>query len=100
MISGGIEQVHIAAAIGISAPTLRKWYKREIASAAHEANAQVIAALFKNATVGKNVIAQIWWTKTRLGWKEVQTVENVGKDGRPIEQIVTYRWADPPADKG
>ena len=95
MTAGGIEQAHIAAVLGISPPTLRKWYKKEIAVGAHEANAKVIGALLTNATTGKNVIAQIFWAKTRLGWKEVQTVENVGKDGRPIEQVVTYRWADP-----
>lgn len=94
MIAGGIEQDNIATALGISRPTLRKHYKEQIASAAHKANAQVVAALFKNATTGKNVIAQIFWTKVRMGWREVQTVENVGKDGRPIEQVVTYRWAE------
>ncbi len=97
MIAGGIEQENIAKALGISRPTLRKHYRKEIASAAHEANAQVVAALYRNATTGKNVVAQIWWTKTRLGWKETQTVEQVGKDGRPIEQLVTYRWAEAPS---
>ncbi len=94
MTAGGIEQIHIAAVLGISGPTLRKHYKKEIAVGAHEANAKVVGALLTNATTGKNVIAQIWWTKTRLGWKETQTVETTGKDGRPIEQTVTYRWAD------
>jgi hypothetical protein len=94
MIAGGIEQNNIARSLGISRPTLRKYYAKEIASAAHEANAKVVAALYSNATAGKNVVAQIWWTKTRMGWKEIQTVETVGKDGRPIEQVVTYRWAE------
>lgn len=94
MTAGGIEQVHIAAVIGISEPTLRKYYKHEIKVGAHEANAKVVGALLTNATTGKNVIAQIWWTKTRLGWKETTTVEQVGKDGKPIQSEVTYRWAE------
>lgn len=94
MTAGGIEQVHIASVLGISEPTLRKYYKHEIKIGAHEANAKVVGALLTNATTGKNVIAQIWWTKTRLGWKETQTVETVGKDGQPIKQEVTYRWAE------
>jgi hypothetical protein len=94
MTAGGIEQEHIASVIGISGPTLRKHYRREIAVGAHEANAKVIGALLANATTGKNVIAQIWWTKTRLRWSETQIVENVGKDGRPIQSEVTYRWAE------
>ncbi len=102
MAAGGIEQAHMAGALGISRPTLRKHYKTEIAHGGSEANAQVVAALFK-AAVGSanapgNVKAQIWWTQSRMGWRETMTVENVGKDGRPIEQTVTYRWAEPKAE--
>jgi hypothetical protein len=94
MIAGGIEQSNVARSLGISRPTLRKHYPDEIKSGGAQANGNVVAALYKNAT-GGNVVAQIWWTKTRMGWKEQTIVENVGKDGRPIEQVVTYRWAEP-----
>ena len=94
MAAAGIEQARMAGALGISRPTLRKHYKAEIANGGAEADAQIVAALFKSA-VGGNVKAQIWWTQSRMGWRETMTVENVGKDGRPIEQTVTYRWAEP-----
>lgn len=31
----------------------------------------------------------IWWTKTRMGWKEVQSHEHTGKDGGPIQTEVS-----------
>ncbi len=94
MIAGGIEQAHIAAGLGLSRPTLRKHYRNEIKSGGARANGNVVAALYKQA-IGGNVKAQIHWTERRMGWTETSTVENVGKDGKPIEQIVTYRWAEP-----
>lgn len=95
MVAGGIEQVHIAGVIGISRPTLRKWYKRELAVGATEINGLVVAEHIKRIRAG-DFKAIEWWEKSRMGWRETTTVENVGKDGRPIEQIVTYRWADTP----
>ncbi len=94
MIAGGIEQIHIAASLGISRPTLRKHYRNEIKSGGAQANGLVVAALFKEAK-GGNVKAAIWWTQARMGWSETQKVETTGPDGRPIEQVVTYRWAEP-----
>lgn len=99
MVAGGIQQTHIAASLGISKPTLRKHYRDEIRSGGAGANGNVVAALYQNATVGKNVVAQIWWTKTRMGWREIHQIEESGPDGKPIENIVTYKWADPPKDK-
>lgn len=93
--AGGIEQAHMAGALGITRNTLRKYYKGELANGSTDANVQVVGALFKKATSGANVIAQIWWTKSRMGWKEITTVENTGPDGKPIQQEVTYRWAEP-----
>lgn len=98
MVAGGIEQIHIAGVIGISRPTLRKHYKRELAIGATEINGLVVAEHIKRIRAG-DFKAIEWWEKSRMGWRETTTVENVGKDGRPIEQIVTYRWAEPSADK-
>ncbi len=94
MIAGGIEHIHIAGVLRISRPTLRKHYKHELATGAAEANASIVASLFK-AAKGGNVKAAIWWTQARMGWSETQKVETTGPDGRPIEQVVTYRWAEP-----
>jgi DNA-binding transcriptional regulator YdaS (Cro superfamily) len=99
MTAGGIEQGAIAGVLGISKPTLRKHYKREIATAASEAHARISASLFTMGTTGKNVAAAIWWEKTRRGFSETMRVEQTGADGRPIESVVTYKWADPPKAK-
>ena len=79
MVGYGVVQTDIAAVLGIDPKTLRLHYKREIAIAAIEANAAVAQSLFNNATKHMNVSAQIWWTKTRMGWKE--TVRIGGEDG-------------------
>lgn len=94
MAAGGIEQARMAGALGITRPTLRKHYKAEIGNGGAEADAQIIAALFKSA-IGGSVKAQIHWTEARMGWRTATIVENTGKDGQPIEQTVTYRWAEP-----
>jgi hypothetical protein len=74
MTGYGIPQDDIALVLGINSRTMRKYYKAEIKVAAPEANAQVVQSLFKTA-VGGNVTAQIWWTKTRMGWREKPTDE-------------------------
>ena len=50
-----------------------------------EANVRVAQALYKNAVQNENVAAQIWWTKSRMGWKDATDV-NVGgqHNGNPI----------------
>jgi hypothetical protein len=79
MIGYGIVQTDIATVIGIDPKTLRLHYASEIATGAIEANAQVAQSLFKAATKGGNMTAAIWWTKTRMGWKE--TVRIGGEEG-------------------
>jgi hypothetical protein len=79
MLGYGIKQDDVAKVIGISDVTLRLYYSAEIATAEVEANAQVTQSLFQNATKHRNVTAQIWWTKTRMGWKE--TVRIGGEPG-------------------
>jgi hypothetical protein len=95
MTAGGIDQAQVAGVLGISKPTLRKHYRKELNAAAPEANAMVSASLYQMATAGKNVVAAIWWEKTRRGMSELQRVEQTGPDGRPIESVVTYKWAEP-----
>lgn len=94
MVAGGIEQIHIAGVIGISRPTLRKHYKRELAIGATEINGLVVAEHIKRIRAGDFKAIQ-WWEQARMGWSETTKVETTGPDGRPIEQVVTYRWAEP-----
>src|SRR5690349_7090011 len=88
MTAAGIDQPSIGLCLGISHPTLRKHFKRELATAAQRANAKVAASLFQKATSPDHpgaVTAAIWWSKTRMGWKETQVNEHTGKDGKPSE---------------
>ena len=93
-IAGGITQADIACGLDLSRPTLRKHYKAELAQGTAEAHGNVNASLYTQCMKG-NITAIIWWDKTRRGMSEKQRVETTGPDGRPIEQLVTYRWADP-----
>lgn len=78
MLSGmGVISEDIAAVIGISEPTMRKYFSAELKVGFIQANAQVAQSLYKQATDKDkpNVIAAIFWLKTRAGWKEAKDVE-------------------------
>ena len=62
-------QEQIALVIGISVETLTKYYRHELDTALLKANAAVAYSLFVEATVNRNVVAAIFWLKTRGGWK-------------------------------
>ena len=49
MASYGIPQLDIARVIGISLPTLEKWYRHELDTAASKANSLVAESLFQKA---------------------------------------------------
>ncbi len=74
----GLTQDQISTHMGISDDTLRKYYPEELKKGVAEINAKIVGALFKNAMEG-NVAAQIFWCKSRLGWKET-TVQEVKVD--------------------
>lgn len=69
----------------ISINTLRKHYPEELKKGSLRTHVQVLNAFYKNcvgdpaAGIAPNVTAQIWYTKTRLGWKEAS-------DPKPVEQ--------------
>jgi hypothetical protein len=69
MAAYGIPQPQIAAVLGIHQETLRKHFRKELDTAYIKANSSVAQYLFENAKSG-NVTAQIFWLKTRAGWKE------------------------------
>jgi hypothetical protein len=66
----GIPETDISRVVGIDAKTLRKYYRDELDLGETKANAQVAGFLF-NAAKSGNVTAQIFWLKTRAGWREV-----------------------------
>lgn len=73
-VIAGMTAEQIAPIIGIAESKLWKYYKTELSNAGNEANLKVVGALFKNCMEG-NVSAQIFWCKTRLGWRETSSIE-------------------------
>jgi hypothetical protein len=84
MVAGGVEQMHICAVLKISVRSLRRHFGREIAAGAAEANAAVIASLFRMATRGDNFPAAKWWSQARMGWSERVTL-NVSDERSPSQ---------------
>jgi hypothetical protein len=74
VLSGMVGATHeeIAAVLGISEPTLRKYYREELDASPMEANAKVAQSLFRQATNPDkpNVVAAIFWMKARAGWRD------------------------------
>ena len=66
----GVPVLKIAKALGISKPTLHKYYQDELDIGMVKKNAKVAEALYMKATVDGNVTAMIFWLKTRAGWRE------------------------------
>jgi hypothetical protein len=83
MVACGITQEQIALFLDIDGNTLRKHFRREIDTAATVANAKVGKSLFVKATSG-DVGAMVWWTKTRMGWKEKQEIAHTDADGNNL----------------
>jgi len=79
MTGFGIQQNEIATMLEIDKKTLHKHFRRELDIGMIEANTRVAQALYANAVKHNNVAAQIWWTKTRMGWKDTSVVENIGQ---------------------
>lgn len=78
----GIPQADICRLVEINGKTidektLRKHFGEELKNGVLVANATIAKSLFDNAKKG-NVTAQIFWLKTRAGWKETQHVEHAG----------------------
>lgn len=94
MIAAGMPQDIVATCIGdhgISGPTLRKHFRREIETASAKANAAVAARLYERALNDPNPAWAIFWLKTRAGWQERNRHELTGADGAPL---VTLRDID------
>ena len=72
MTGYGIPEEDIARVIGISKPTLHKWYQHELDTGHIKANSQVAQSLYQKATGNGQgaVTACIFWLKVRAGWVE------------------------------
>ena len=70
----------IARVVGIDPKTMRKWYRDELDLAHARANAAIGGALFNKAKNG-DTAAQIFWMKTRAGFRETSTHNHTSSDG-------------------
>ena len=77
MTAGGIQQPAIAGVLGISEPTLRRHFRKEIANGAAEVGLMVVAAHLKRIRAG-DMRAIEWWERSRMGWTERGAI-NEGK---------------------
>lgn len=100
MAAGGFQQLAIAHALGISDNTLRKYFAEELEAGGSKAHAMVVGNLYRQATKDdpRSTAAAIFWTKTRLGWKDTSQVELSGPNGDPIKHSVTVRFVRPSRD--
>ena len=94
MSAVGIPQESICLVIrdGIDDKTLRKHFRRELDTAAVKANAKIGGTLYNKAIAG-DTTAMIWWTKTRMKWKETTINEQTGKDGAPLYPQISAKDA-------
>ena len=85
----------VSRAVGISVPTLRKLYANELEKGAALANIAVGKKLFERCMAG-DAAALIYWTKTRMGWKETQKVDLTSSDGSmsPLPQAIKVVFVD------
>lgn len=87
MAAVGITQEQIALYLDIDDNTLRKHFRRELDVAALEANVKVAKSLYVKALSG-DIGAAVWWTKTRMGWRE--KVVHAGDADNPVKMVVTW----------
>ena len=74
LAAAGTRNEDIALYLGITRPTLDKYYKEELKIGTIKANAVIANTLYQQAKEG-NTTAAIFWLKTRAGWRETQKVE-------------------------
>lgn len=71
----GVPQMQVGPYIGVNDKTLRKYYRHELDTALVDSNFNVAKCLYQNATTKNNVSAQIFWLKTKAGWKDTSVLE-------------------------
>lgn len=89
MAAVGIVHDEIAAALGISDETLRKYFGDELATGKTRTLAKVADSLVRQALAG-NMTAAIFYLKTQGGWRETSAVELSAPGGGPL-QVETIR---------
>lgn len=89
LASFGLIDAQIAAVIGVSAPTLRKYYEIELLEGLAVSTERVARTLYEKATDPEkpNMTAAIFWLKCKGGWNDRPTAkEYVKKEDREKEK--------------
>jgi hypothetical protein len=97
MAAIGIRRDTMCSILGISEPTLDKYYRKEYEAGKDQANALVASRLWETAVFGlgkEHVTAAIFWLKTQARWKETVANELSGPNGTPIPIEETNRLTD------
>jgi hypothetical protein len=95
MVAGGIAQADIARARGISEPTLRKHYRKELDSGQTVLNTVVLIEWVKRIKAG-DFQAIKWWTQSRMNFSEKITVDDPARN-QPLRVVVELVGSPAPA---
>lgn len=87
----GASQTTIAKVIGISVPTLRQYYARELENAVRNVVVHATITLFEQAKAG-NFRAQKMWLKRKAGWGQKQWGEK-----KPLRRELNLYYNAQPA---
>ena len=90
LASFGVGQPEICNYIGISQPTLHKYYRKELDDGKAKGHAAVASFLFNSAsgkalqdgdaTYSDCLRSAMFYAKTRMGWRETQSVDLTNSD--------------------
>jgi len=85
----GVRQEDIGLMIGCrDAKTVRKHFAEELGRGMAEANSNVAGALYEKA-MGGDTIAQIFWMKTRAGWREKDSEKPIpGSEAQKTDNVI------------
>ena len=74
--------------IGITVPTLVKWYRHELDTGQPKANSMVAQSLYQKALGNGQgaVTACIFWLKVRAGWVEPRPWDDAGPGKKELQQ--------------
>jgi AraC-like DNA-binding protein len=106
----GLTQADIAEQLKIDEKTLRKHFRDELSGGKFKVDmtaGKTLVELMKSRDERVRLEAAKYYTARRMGWKETNVNEQVGKDGGPIEtkdvsaiDIIRARIADASARLG
>lgn len=100
MVGFGINQDMIAAIIGISDETLRKYYRAHLDTGKAKCVEKVAGSLFDTA-MGGDVQAQKFYLSAQAGWSDKQQVQHANPDGSPVFGVnVTLSKPGTPSEAG